>query len=118
MRGKEKVIILSERTLPKDVEPIFQIWSGKTQMKDLEKHLVQPEPSSVKIRPFSISFTTPSQNKGLDQLDLNTLQLKLVVRRIEDQKISKYFIFLGFTRRYFLFIPEVTRFMHKLHDIV
>ena len=96
MRGKEKVIILSERTLPKDVEPIFQIWCGKSQMKDLEKHLVQPKPTSYKIRPLSISFTTPSQNKGLDQLDLDTLKLKLVVRRIEDQKISNSFTFKYF----------------------
>ena len=85
MEGGRKIIIASEQKLPKDVVPIFQIWSGETQMKDLEKYLNQP--FDIQVRQDSIIFLTPPQ-KNLAGMDWTILTLKLVVRRIGDQHIS------------------------------
>eukprot|EP00092_Neocalanus_flemingeri_P000917 GFUD01000975.1.p1 GENE.GFUD01000975.1~~GFUD01000975.1.p1 ORF type:complete len:614 (+),score=118.37 GFUD01000975.1:269-2110(+) len=83
--GGRKSIIVSEQTLPKDVEPIFEIWSGDTQMIDLEKNLVQP--IDFQIRQDSIIFLTPCQDR-FSGMDWTNLTMKLAVRRIGDKHIS------------------------------
>ena len=85
MEGGRKVIIASEQKLPKDVEPIFQIWSGETRMEELEQYLTPI--TDFQIRLDSIIFLTPQQ-RNLTRLDLNNLTLKLAVRRIGDNHIS------------------------------
>ena len=85
MEGGRKVIIASEQKLPKDVEPIFQIWSGETRMEDLEQYLSPI--TDFQIRLDSIIFLTPQQ-RNLAKLDWNDLTLKLAVRRIGDNHIS------------------------------
>ena len=85
VNGGRKIMIVSDQTLPKDVEPIFQIWSEETQMKDLEKCLTQPY--YFQVRNESIILLTPPQG-NLNGVNWNNLTLKLAVRRIEDNHIS------------------------------
>jgi len=86
MQGGRKVIIVSEQNLPKDVKPIFQIWSGDRERTDLEKYITQP--SEIQVRADSILFLTPPQLQ-LPNIDCKNLTLTLAVRRIEDGHISQ-----------------------------
>jgi len=91
MEGGRKVIIVSEQNLPKNVEPIFQIWSGDIERRDLQRYITQP--SDVQVRADSIIFLTPPQDL-LSGLDLKNLTLTLAVKRTEDGHISnKKFVF-------------------------
>eukprot|EP00091_Calanus_sinicus_P025024 TRINITY_DN9311_c0_g1_i1.p1 TRINITY_DN9311_c0_g1~~TRINITY_DN9311_c0_g1_i1.p1 ORF type:complete len:352 (-),score=52.01 TRINITY_DN9311_c0_g1_i1:102-1157(-) len=86
MEGGRKVIIASEQKLPKDVEPIFQTWSGETHMEDFEKYLTPI--TDFEIRLDSIIFITPRQT-NLSILAGNNLTPKPAVRRIGDNHISR-----------------------------
>jgi len=91
--GGRKIIIVSEQKLPQDVKPIFQLWSGDTERKDLEQYISQPSESDIKVRLDSIIFLTPPQPL-LARLDSKDLTLKLAVKRTEDGHVShKKFIF-------------------------
>eukprot|EP00092_Neocalanus_flemingeri_P024680 GFUD01026769.1.p1 GENE.GFUD01026769.1~~GFUD01026769.1.p1 ORF type:complete len:688 (+),score=131.79 GFUD01026769.1:284-2347(+) len=83
--GGRKIMIISEQKLPNKVKPIFEIWSGDSQMKDLEKYLSQP--IDFQVRQESIIFLTPHQG-FLKGMDWNNLTLKLAVMRTEDKHIS------------------------------
>merc|ERR1719320_1103906 len=85
MQGGRKIIIVSEQNLPKDVKPIFQIWSGDIERSDLEKYIAQP--SDIKVKPGAIIFLTPPQPQ-LPNIDCKNLSLTLAVRRTKDGHIS------------------------------
>jgi len=93
MEGGRKSVIVSEQTLPKDVQPIFQIWQGDIQRNDLEGYLNQPH--DVQVRQNSIIFIAPPQY-SLNGIDWTKFTLKLAVRRHSDKYISTK----NFTFRY------------------
>ena len=108
MNGGRKIIIVSEQKLPKDISPVFQIWAGDDKRTDLEQFITQPYDFQVRLD--SIIFITPPQN-NFEKLDWNGCTLKLAVRRIEDNHISK-------KKFIFHYVPHnITNCMFCFHNL-
>ena len=91
-RGSGNVIMISDKKLPKDIEPFFETWNDKEGWVADDPLLKQP--NSFKIGSGNwISFTLPSQQNGITQQ-----KLKVGVRCLgeEDKRTSNFFNFKYF----------------------
>jgi len=95
-RGSGKVIMTSDKQLPKDIEPFFEIWNDLHGW--VADHTLLKQPDSFKRGTGNwISFPLPSQQK-----DISKLNLRLRVRCIgkQEQRISNFFNFKYFQHKH------------------